>query len=208
MIDRQAGPRVAPQGPGVIPKAVPRLPVLALLLLLPCATARAELKEWQLSIHPAYAVAYIDSRTAHGGGPALQLGFGVSDAVSIHVAGLVSFHAADKTDKLPAGSLTGYGAFVGITYTLDVIRLVPAFDLSFGAVGMRGDLSFGSDAAANAVLKPIDAFAISVGFSIEYLITRHVAVGAEVRYTAALTALDRLPMYLYCGPRVSFRFGG
>jgi hypothetical protein len=181
---------------------------VVLLVLAHCAVARAEFKEWHLSVHPAYAVAYIDSRTAHGGGPAVQLGFGVSDAVSLHVAGLVSFHSADGTDELPAGQLTGYGAFVGITYTLDVIRLVPAFDLSLGAVGMRGDLSFGSGPDANAVLQPIDAFAISLGFSIEYLITRRVAVGAEVRYQAALTALDRFPMYLYCGPRVSFRFGG
>ncbi len=187
---------------------MPRSVVLALLALLVCAQARAELKEWTLTVQPSYAVAYVDSRTAHGGGPAIQVGYGVSDTLSIHVAGLVSFHAADKTDKLPGGELAMYGAFAGITYTLDVIRLVPSFDLSLGAVGVRGDLSYGTSPAANAVVKPIDAFAISLGFSIEYLITRHVAVGAQVRYQAALSALDRLPMYLYCGPRVTFRFGG
>jgi len=183
------------------------LALLAASLLWP-AVARAELKEWTVAVHPSYAVAYVDSRTAHGGGPAVQIGLGVSDALSIQVSGFVAFHGADMTDKLAGGALSAYGAFVGLTYTIDVIRLVPAFDIGLGALGMRGDLAYGDNPAANTVLKPLDAFAISLGFSIEYLINRHLALGAEVHYQIALTDYDRLPMYLYCGPRLSFRFGG
>jgi hypothetical protein len=186
---------------------VPRLAAALLLLALP-RPAFADFKEWTLTVHPVYAVGYVDERTAHGGGVAAQVGFGVSDALSVHVAGIVSFHAADKTEKLPAGQLSGYGAFAGITYTLDVIRLVPSFDLAIGAVGLRGNLAYGTDAAANAVLQPIDAFAISLGFSIDYLFTRHVALGVELRYVLPVTEVTRFPTYLYVGPRVAFRFGG
>jgi hypothetical protein len=186
---------------------VPRL-AAALLLLLAARPARADFKEWTLSVHPVYAVSYVEERTAHGGGVAAQVGFGVSDALSVHVAGLVSFHAADKTEKLPAGELSGYGAFAGITYTIDVIRLVPSFDLAVGAVGLRGNLTYGTDAAANAVLKPLDAFALSLGFNLEYLFTRHVALGVELRYILPVTEVTRFPTCLYVGPRVAFRFGG
>jgi hypothetical protein len=184
---------------------VPRLAPLVVLCAL-AGPARAEFKEWVITVMPAYAVGYVDQRTAHGGGPAVQVGFGVSDSLSIHVEGIVSFHGADKTEKFAAGELAGYGAFAGVTYMIDVIRLVPVLDFAIGAVGMRGDLSYGGE---NAVLKPtLDAFAISFGFSLDYLLKRFVSIGVGLRYVMPVSETQRFPMYLYVGPRVSFRFGG
>jgi hypothetical protein len=175
---------------------------------------RAQPGDWPLlgqvtlSLTPMYAVAYEDTRTANGGGFALDLGVGLSDALSLHARSALSWMDAPATKMLPKGALSTYAATVGLTYTLDVIRLVPAFDLSIGAVGLRGDLTFGSTSRAAAVAKPVDAFAVSLGFILDYLLTRHVSVGVEVRYHLLTNALDRVPMYLYAGPRVMVRWGG
>ena len=178
-----------------------------LALALP-ARARADLKEWTVAVAPTYTVTYADLRTANGGGFALDVGFGLSDAVSLHASGNLSWHEAEVTKKQGAGVLTGFTALIGLNYTLDVIRLVPSFDVSLGVIGLRGDAAFGSTPQAALVEKPLTGLCLALGFQIDYLLTRHVAVGIEVRYHFALTDADRLPMYLYTGPRVIFHFGG
>jgi len=172
------------------------------------SSARADFKDWTLAVTPSYVVAYPDSRTAHGGGALVDVGFGLSDALALHASGFVSWSHADGTKTDQAGTLTGFAAMLGVIYTLDTIRLQPSFDLSIGALGLRGDATFGGSANASKVLKPITGFGISVGFALDYLLTRRFAVGVEVRYLAAVSDLGRLPTYLYAGPRVVFRWGG
>jgi len=189
----------------VLPKAVRRLAFVVALLL--CGQAHADWKDVSLSLTPAYFVTYVDSRTANGGGFAADVGLGLTDALSLHARSALSWQAVPATMKLPAGTLSGYTATLGLTYTLDVIRLVPAFDVSIGAMGLRGDATFGSTPRAVQVMKPVDAFGVSLGFLLDYLLTRHLSVVVEVRYNAYLTATDRVAMYLYAGPRVGFRWG-
>jgi hypothetical protein len=180
--------------------------------LLCAAPARADVKEWALTLTPAYGVIYVDSRTAHGGGAAVDVAYGVSDTIAVHARGLVTWHDVGPVDTpMPfrGGALSAFSAMAGVTYTLDVIRLVPSFDLSIGALGVYGGAGFGD---APSVLKPVVAFGVAVGFAIDYLWTRHFALGAEVKYQAALapgvfTGDSRIGMYLYAGPRVVFRFG-
>jgi|GEM_PF-2257942 len=168
-------------------------------------SAHSDEKEWSIAVTPSYAVAYADGRTGHGGGFALDLGYGVSDSLSLHVLGVMSWHALDSSRVAPSGVVGGWAAMAGLTYTLDVIRLVPSFTVALGALGVYPGADY---AGSPSVLKPITGFGVGLGFALDYLISRHVAVGVEVRYQTALTDLDRLPMYLYCGPRVLFRFGG
>jgi hypothetical protein len=183
--------------------------LLGMLALLSAASpARADFNEWTLAVTPAYSVAYADSRTAHGGGLALDVGFGLTDALALHATGFVSWQQADATKTAQSGVLSGFAAMLGVIYTLDVIRLQPSFDLSVGAIGLRGDATYGFGAGAEKVLKPITGFGVSAGFALDYLLTRRFAVGVEVRYHAVLSDLNRLPTYLYAGPRVVFRFGG
>ena len=52
------------------------------------------------------------------------------------------------------------------------------------------------------------AFGVGVGLSLDYLLTRRVALGIVVRYHAFLTDITRIPVYLFVGPRVTFRFPG
>lgn len=191
----------------MIPKTVRRLLVGILLLL--AGRAHADTKDVTVSLTPNYAVMYIDDRTANGGGFKVDLGLGVHDAVTLHLSSNLSWHDAPATKTLPAGALSAATAMFGFIYTIDVIRLVPAFDVSVGYVGIRGDLTFGSTARAAQVSKPVDAMGIALGFLLDYLITPHVAVGVEVRYNFVLADwnLTRVPMYLYVGPRVTYRWG-
>jgi hypothetical protein len=195
---------------GVIPRAVTRLAALvaiALALLCP-RRARGDFKEWTVAVTPAYAISYVDSRTPSGGGGGVDVGFGISESLALHASGFLSWHPLDATKATAAGTMSVFAGMIGLTYTLDVIRLVPSFEVALGVLGVRGDAAFGSDAKAEHVVASSTAFGVGLGFGLDYLLTRHVAIGATVRYHALLTDLTRVPVYLYAGPRVTFRFGG
>jgi len=176
--------------------------------------ARADVKDWTVDVVPAYAAITVDGRTAHGGGLAARVGYGVSEALSLELIGVLSWAALPELAATavkpgaPGGAISGYGALAGLRYTLDVIRLVPSFSLGVGAVGVRGDARLGAPSSAEPLVASVDAFAISLGFAIEWLVSRRFAVGAEVTYQLPVTALDRLPMFLYAGPRLVARWGG
>jgi hypothetical protein len=195
-------PSIALGLPLVIPTAVLRL---ALMLLCSTGVARADFKEWKVAVTPAYSIAYVDSRTANGGGGGVEVGFGVTESLTLHASGFLSWHAIDASMTQKAGTLSAYASMVGLTYTLDVIRLVPYFDVELGVVGTRGTAGFGDDPQ---VAKSSNDFALGLGFGMDFLINRHIAAGFVVRYHALLTDITRIPVYLYVGPRISFRFGG
>ncbi len=157
---------------------------------------------------PTYALTYVDARNPSGGGGALDIGFGISEALSLHASGFVSWHPVSATKTNTAGTVGVFGAMVGLTYTIDVIRIVPYFDLGVGVLGLRGDGGFGSSAAANKVVDSSTAFGVEIGFGADYLLNRHLALGVVVRYHAFVTDITRIPVYLYVGPRLSFHFGG
>jgi hypothetical protein len=184
------------------------------LLALSSATnaAHAERRRVRLSVAPMYALALVDSRQPSGGGVVTDLSFGISDALSVRATGFVSFHAADGLQSTsatgtqttgPAGTIAAFGAFAGLHYELDVLRIVPSFDVGVGALGLRGDARYGTGVGATALLPAVNAFAVELGFGVDWLITRRWSVGAVVRYYTLLTELERAPGFLYVGPRVS-----
>ena len=172
------------------------------------ASARADYKQWSVSLFPAYAITYVDSRAPSGGGGGAEVGFGVTDSLTLEASGFVSWHPVDVTKTTAAGTIGEFAAMVGINYALDVIRLVPSFDLQIGVLGLRGDAAFQTTPKSNTVVPSSTAFGVGVGFNLDYLLTRHWAVGVVVRYHAFLTDITRIPVYLFVGPRVLFRFGG
>jgi hypothetical protein len=186
---------------------VMRAMAVAIVTLVPLC-AHAELKEWTISAWPAYAVTYVDSRAPSGVGGGLQVGFGITEALTLTASGFTSWHPVAETRNSAAGTIGEFAAMVGINYALDVIRLVPSFDLNVGLLGLRGDAAFRDTAKSNAVAATSNAFGIGLGFNLDYLVTRHVAVGVIVRYHAFVTDITRIPVYLFVGPRVTFRFGG
>jgi hypothetical protein len=172
------------------------------------ATARAEKKEWSFSAMGAYALTDVDSRSLSGGGGGLEVGYGVTESLTLQATGFSSWHPAAATKMTAKGTIGEFAGMLGLNYALDVIRLVPSFDASIGVLGIRGDAAFSTSAKANAVVPASTAFGVGLGFNLDYLITRHIAVGIIVRYHAFLTDVTRIPVYLFVGPRVTFRIGG
>jgi opacity protein-like surface antigen len=191
-------------------RPVPRLVALlvAAWAALGPLRAEAERRQWLLAMTPGYSLVYVDGRSPSGGGGGFEVGYGLTEALSLRASGFLSWHAAEQTKTSPGGTIGAFSAMVGLNYTLDVIRLVPYFDVGIGLLGVRGDAGFHDSAVSNLVVPSSTAFGIELGFGIDYLLTRHVALGALVRYHAFLTDITRIPVYLYVGPRVSFRFGG
>lgn len=180
---------------------------IALLILVPLA-ARADYKDWTVSAFPAYAVTYVDSRSPSGAGGGLEVGFGVTESLTLKASGFLSWHPVAQTKMTAAGTIAEFASMVGINYSLDVIRLVPSFDLNVGLLGLRGDAGFKDSAKSSSVVQSSTAFGVGLGFNLDYLLTRHWALGLVVRYHAFLTDITRIPVYLFVGPRVTFRFGG
>jgi hypothetical protein len=179
--------------------------VVAVVALAP-ASARGDFKEWSIALEPGYSMIYVDSRAASGGGAGVDVGFGVTESLEVHAHGFVGWHSLGASQTAPGGTVSTFAAMAGVRYTLDVIRLVPAFDVSVGVLGARGGGDFGS--GANPPIAPSTAAGIALGFTLDYVFTRHVAAGLFVKYYALLTDLTRIPVYLFIGPRVEFRFGG
>lgn len=180
---------------------------IAVATLVPVC-AHAEFKEWSVSLFPAYAVTYVDSRAPSGVGGGAEVGFGISDAFTLKATGFMSWHPVGATKTTAAGTLGEFATMVGINYSLDVIRLVPSFDVNIGLLGLRGDAAFTDTTKSNRVVQSSTAFGVGLGFNLDYLLTRHWAVGVVVRYHAFVTDITRIPVYLFVGPRVTFRFGG
>lgn len=178
----------------------------AALLGAAAGPASADEKEFTLALQPGFAVARLGDRNAWGGGGGLDLLYGITDALSLRLTGAYSAHslaAVDKTDStpaLPGGLVTAFHAGAGVSYAVDIVRLVPYFDLSIGLLGMRQPTDKGDKTGYD--------FGVEIGVGADYLINRRVAVGFVVRYHAYLTAITDIPVYLYAGPRVAFRFGG
>lgn len=179
---------------------------LSVALAIGDRPAQAEPKELQLGVAPVYALSYVDARKPSGGGVALDFSVGITEGFSIVAAGFVGFHPTDATENTAKGTIAAYAAGVGVRYAIDVIRIVPSFEATIGVLGLRGSQRFGTDDASRAVLAPRDEVALGLGFQLHYLIKRYVAAGFVVRYHAVLTAIDKIPVYLYVGPEVTFRF--
>jgi hypothetical protein len=206
-LDTLAEPPVARAPSDVITKHVLRSLVVLAIVLSPVA-ARADFKEWTVSVWPAYALTYVDSRAPSGTGCGMDVGFGITESLTLKATGFVSWHPVGMTKTTSAGTIGEFSAMLGLGYALDVIRLVPSFDVAFGVLGIRGDAQFSTTAKANAVVPASTAFGVELGFALDYALTRRIEVGAVVRYHAFLTDITRVPVYLYVGPRLTIRFGG
>ncbi|MCS6915590.1 MAG: hypothetical protein RMK29_00215 [Myxococcales bacterium] len=156
-------------------------------VVLGTSAAQAEQGEWQLGAQPAYVLAYADGQAASGVGGLVHAAHAPSDSVRLQLLGAVAAH--------PGGSMSWLAA-AGVAYVLDVVRIVPFFECNLGLLG---------------TLQPTDrvrlALGLGVGFGGDYLISRRLSVGLAVRWAAALTDLQGLPLYVVIGPRLTARFG-
>ena len=125
---------------------------------------------------PAYAVSLNDD-VMYGGARPLVVG------ESIEMAAEAKYYAGG-----------------GLTYTIDILRLVPYVDFSLGLLGTTREV--------NGERRTRNDLGVELGLGVDYLVNRTVSIGLVVRYHAMVTALSELPVYLFFGPRVAFHFGG
>jgi hypothetical protein len=180
---------------------MPRVRLLALSLaaaaLLGAAPARASGGELVLALSPYYSVVKWDQRHPSGGGVGADVAWGLTDWLWLRGTTFYTAQAAKKDEAagLPSGAISVGGAFVGLRYALDVIRVVPFVDGGIGA--------FFSGGAGHAAR--VD-FGVEIGLGFDYLYSRRVSFGLVVRYHAFLTNFRDIPVYLYAGPRFALRW--
>lgn len=138
-----------------------------------CATGEAE---WQLSARLGAAnvqLGSIDPRAPWGFGMALDLEYGITDAWAARVSTGTSIHPVDADMRfgLQAGEVTATTALAGVTYTFDVLRLVPYGELAIGLVRFGG-----------AVASPHTTLASELGVGADYLLTRRWSLGGSFQY--------------------------
>lgn len=172
---RKVRPRSA-----TIPRALGGVAGVALLatlaLALTPAAAWGDEDDWEVSGRAGLSSVVVDGRDPLGVGLGVDLQYGLDDAW----AARLSTHGArcgvtgDDAHNLPGGTIWSYSAFAGINYTMDVLRLLPTFEVGVGYMGLAG-----------AVRTPHRTFGIQVGIGAEYLLTPRFTVGAVAEYLFA-----------------------
>jgi hypothetical protein len=129
--------------------------------------------EWQVALRTGAAVVHVDGRSPWGPAGALDLAYGILDAWALRLSFEGSYYSVDKQTKpaLPAGTINVESALAGITYTVDILRLVPYGDLEIGVARFGG-----------AVTAPLTSLAAELGFGADYYLTQHWLAGASIQY--------------------------
>ena len=160
--------------------------------------------EWQLSARLGLGDVHVDGRSPLGvlAGADLEYGFNDAWAGRLSIGG--GFHPvdADLKSQLPGGTARTTFALVGVTYTFDVLRLVPFIQTGIGVINFGG-----------AVVKPGTAFDAELGLGADYLLTRRWAMGGVLQYQFTPAQLFGSPMdfggtsfYVSASARISWLF--
>jgi hypothetical protein len=172
-------------------RAVSALVGLGLLASVP-AWAAGE-GEWQLALRAGPGTVSVDDRKPWGLVTALDLEYGLNEAWALRATVAGSIHPVDrdhtKMPPLPGGTVRTVAALAGLTYTIDVLRLVPYGHLEFGAIRI-GD----------AVTSPRTLFAAELGIGADYFLTRRWTTGISFQYLFAPKDLLSDPTNLGSAP--------
>jgi hypothetical protein len=149
------------------------------------AHAAAGEEEWQLSARAGAAALDVDGRAPIGATAGLDLEYGINDAWAARLSVGAGFHPVDADPKnhLPGGTVRTTSALLGMTYTFDVLRLVPYLQMGVGVINFGG-----------AVVTPGTAFDAELGLGADYLLTRRWAVGGVLQYQFTPAQLFGSPM--------------
>lgn len=146
---------------------------LGVLILLGLArpAAAVGLEEWELAVDARGAWVQADDRRPVGPGLGLQLQYGLTDAWALRGAVGLSGHPVGGNADRGGGTVTATSAIAGVTYTVDVLRLVPFVEAGVGLLDVRG-----------AVAGARSGLGIDLGVGAQYLVSRRWAVGVVGRY--------------------------
>ena len=84
--------------------------------------------------------------------------------------------------RIPAGSVRTAAALAGLTYTIDVLRLIPYANLELGVIRFGG-----------AVTKAETVFAAELGIGADYFLSRRWTTGVSFQYLFAPADLISRP---------------
>jgi hypothetical protein len=130
--------------------------------------------EWQLSLREGAGTVNVDGRTPWGDAAALDLEYGFLDAWAVRASleGSVHSVSANPQTGLPGGTIHTDAALVGVTYAVDILRLVPYFDLELGVAQIGGAV----------IAKQSHMLVSELGAGGDYFITRRVTAGFSFQY--------------------------
>lgn len=150
-----------------------RLLFVAVALLGASPARAAGEDEWQVSLRAGAAVARADGRHPAGGAVGAEVERGLDDAWALRAGVLSSFHPVSEKagTGLPGGTLVNLSGSAGLTYSLDVLRLVPWFQVGVAVMSQRG-----------AVLDGTTRLGLEGALGTTYLIDRHWGIGAVAIY--------------------------
>ena len=154
--------------------------------------AAAGESEWQVALRAGAGTVNIDGRKPWGIAGGLDVEYGITDAWAVRASLEASTHSVSKVDDMdmrPAGSVQTRAALIGLTYTFDVLRLVPYADLQAGLIQLAG-----------AVMTPQSLFAMQLGVGADYFVTRHFTAGLSVHYLFEPADLLSDPLNLGTNP--------
>jgi hypothetical protein len=161
-------------------------------LLVWAATSPARAYEDQASVDAEVAYVHAFSKAfsprngvAVGAGASL----GLSNVLSLRGQFMWAFHPSDD----PLVSIAWVSA--ELVYLIDVLEVVPYFGAGADFAAL---VRLGADTELNAGVHPV------IGF--EYLVSRELTVGVQVRPVFLLTAIETTPVYLQLGLTLSYLF--
>jgi hypothetical protein len=151
------------------------VPVVVLAAVFAGQAQAAGEDEWQLSARLGGANANGSPLEPWGLAGALDLEYGMGDAWSVRASVGSLMHPVKAVPMVsPGGTLTLTSAVIGLTYTFDVLRLVPYATGGIGLVRFSGG---GEPAHATP--------ALDLGVGADYLLTPHWSWGGSVQYIFA-----------------------
>jgi hypothetical protein len=128
--------------------------------------------EWQLSLRAGIGVVNVGSDPwGLAGGADVEYGLTDAWALRASLEGSTSSVSANKQAGTAAGSERMDAALAGVTYTIDVLRLVPYATLQFGIAQISGPLA-----------APVTMFASELGLGGDYYLTRQLRAGISFQY--------------------------
>ena len=138
--------------------------------------ARADADDWQLSARTGIASVVVDHRDPLGERAAVDGQYGLDDAWAIRATGSLARMtvSANQQSGLPGGTIWAYSGLVGLVYTMDVLRLLPTFEVSAAMLGETG-----------AVVRPHRALGLQAAIGADYLLRPRLSVGGIAEYIFA-----------------------
>ena len=147
---------------------------LAVGLALGRTAAAAGENEWQVALRLGAGTVSVDDRKPWGLAGGVDIQYGLSEGWGLRLSLEGSTHNVTKTNEMdlrPEGAIRTDAALIGLTYTFDVLRLVPYADLQVGIAQLRG-----------AVTTPQSLLAMELGVGADYFVTRRVTAGIRFHY--------------------------